>query len=223
MKKILLKKLAPYLLLGILRILWLTCRVVKIEGEQHIEALLKSGPVFIPCYWHQHHAFGIYYMLQLKKRGVNLGFLISPSRDGDISAEVAQHLGAHTIRGSSHRTGARALRDLYNAITKQGISPVNTVDGPTGPVYVFKPGAIMLAQLTGKPLLPLSYAADRYWQLKSWDKFIIPKPFTRIAITVGAPQVFAKTLSAAELETACQRMQNTLQQLNAQAKSILLT
>ena len=220
-KKKLVKSVAPYLVRALLNIIWSTCRVVKIQGEQHLESLIKSNKPFIPVYWHQNHVYGAYLMLKLKKRGVNIGFLISPSADGDMSAKIAQSWGTVAIRGSSTRTGAKALRDLYLAITKDNISPVNTSDGPTGPIHVFKPGAIMLAQLTQSKLVPVSYTASKYWQLKSWDKFIIPKPFSKIVITIGKPVEVDKTLSAEELNATCKLMQSLLMKLETSAKKIL--
>lgn len=220
-KKKLVKKIAPYLVQALLNIIWRTCRVVKIEGEQHLDTLIKTNRPFIPVYWHQNHVYGAYLMLKLKRRGVNIGFLISPSADGDMSAKIAEGWGTVAIRGSSTRTGAKALRDLYLAITKDKISPVNTSDGPTGPIHVFKPGAVMLAQLTRTELVPISYAASKFWQLKSWDKFIIPKPFSKVAITIGKPVQVSKTLSADELDDTCKLMQTLLLKLETSAQKIL--
>lgn len=220
-KKKFTRNIAPYLVRALLNIIWKTCKVVKIEGEHHLETLINTKQPFIPVYWHQNHVYGAYLMLKLKKRGVNIGFLISPSVDGDMSAKIAESWGTVAVRGSSTRTGAKALRDLYQAMTKDNISPVNTSDGPTGPIHVFKPGAIMLAQLTKSELVPISYAASKYWQLKSWDKFIIPKPFAKIVITVGKPVTVDKTLSADELSNTCKLMQSLLLKLETAAKKIL--
>ncbi len=220
-KKKFTKHIAPYLIRILLNVIWRTCRIVDIKGEHHFDSLIKKNHPFIPVYWHQHHVYGSYLMLKLKKRGVNIGFLISPSSDGDMSASVAQSWGAATIRGSSTRTGAKALRDLYLAITKKGISPVNTSDGPTGPIHVFKPGAIMLAQLTKSELVPVSYAASDYWQLRSWDKFIIPKPFSKIAICIGKPVKVNKTLSEDDLKRNCDLLQSMLLKLQTAAEKLL--
>ncbi|EQD78910.1 protein containing DUF374, partial [mine drainage metagenome] len=83
-------------------------------------------------------------------RGMKLGWLISPSVDGEIGAMLVHRLGAHAIRGSSTHTGARALRDYYQALVKENISPAITPDGPRGPRNQFKPGTILLAQLSGR-------------------------------------------------------------------------
>jgi len=106
---------------------------------------------------------------------------------------------------------------MYNVVVKQGISPVTTSDGPQGPLHVFKIGDILLAQFTQVPLLPLCYAADRAWVLKSWDRFIIPKPFARVALTIGAPVNIPKGMLAEDLEPFRLQMQNTLLSLAQQA------
>jgi lysophospholipid acyltransferase (LPLAT)-like uncharacterized protein len=212
---------AKPLLKGLMNILWLTCRVKTVLGAENTSQVLASGKPVIPCYWHQHHIFGIWYMLQLRKQGLKVGFLISPSRDGEVPARIAESWGLRAIRGSSNRTGARALKELYEVITRDGISPVSTSDGPTGPIHKFKPGAIMLAQMSQAPILPISWAADRYWQLSSWDKFIIPKPFARIVIAVGEPRYIERQLGMTELEPIQHEMEQTFQMLQQQAETAL--
>lgn len=202
-------------------VIWSTCRVVQIKGEEHIDALASTGKPFIPCYWHQHHFYGTWYMRRLLRRGLRIGFLISPSVDGEIPAQLAKGWGAQVIRGSTTRAGAQAMRDMYTIVVKNGISPVTTSDGPQGPLHVFKLGDIMLAQFTQAPLLPFSYAANRAWTLKSWDRFIIPKPFARIAIVLGAPVHIPKALLAEDLEPLRLQMQDTLMNLGEQARQAL--
>lgn len=191
------------------------------SGQSHVRALQDKNQVCIWCYWHQHHIYGAWYMRQLANQGMNIGFLISPSADGDMSAKLARNWGFSVIRGSSNRTGAKAMRDLYNSITKDHISPVNTSDGPTGPLHIFKPGAIMLAQLTGSPIILFSYAASRYWKLSSWDEFIIPKPFSRIAMNVSEAIFVEKKLTSEELEELQITMQSRLSRLQYEANEKL--
>lgn len=202
-------------------IIWTTCRVVRVEGENYVDQVSAEGKPFIPCYWHQHHFFCTWYMRKLIKRGLKIGFLISPSVDGEIPAQLARQWGGEVIRGSTTRTGAQAMRDMYNVVVKKGISPVSTSDGPTGPIHVFKVGDILLSQFTQAPLLPLSYAASRAWYLKSWDRFIIPKPFSRIVITIGAPMRVPKKLLAEDLEPYRLQMQDSLLALSDKASQLL--
>jgi lysophospholipid acyltransferase (LPLAT)-like uncharacterized protein len=103
--------LAAPLLLGLVRLWWASCRVVRVVGQEHLDAALAAHGSLLPCYWHQHELFCGRYLLLQRARGLLPGFLISPSVDGEVPARVATRLGARVIRGSSTRTGARALRD----------------------------------------------------------------------------------------------------------------
>ncbi|RYZ68456.1 MAG: DUF374 domain-containing protein, partial [Proteobacteria bacterium] len=156
-------------------------------------AALAAAPSLLPCYWHQHELFCARWLLDRGEQGLKLGFLISPSVDGEVPAALARRLGAAVIRGSSTRTGARALRDYYQLLVKDQVSPVITPDGPSGPRFRFKTGGIVLAQISGRPLVPMAYAASRAW-LVSWDRFVIPWPFARVAIAIGAPVRVPRTL-----------------------------
>ena len=130
------------------------------------------------------------------RKGSRSGFLISPSVDGTAPAMLVEKIGGHVIRGSSTHTGARALRDYYETIVKQQVSPAITPDGPRGPVHEFKPGAVMLSQITGKPILPVAVAASRTFTFNTWDKFELPLPFSRVAIVYGEPVKIARTSDA---------------------------
>ncbi len=202
-------------------LIWRTCRVVHIDGEHYIARIHSEGKACIPCYWHQHHLFCTWYMRQWIKRGMKIGFLISPSVDGEIPAQLARSWGAEVIRGSTTRAGAQTMRDMYTIVVKQGISPVTTSDGPQGPIHIFKMGDILLAQFTQAPLLPLSYAADRFWQVNSWDRFIIPKPFARIAIVIGEPVTINKKIHRDDLEPQRVVLENALKSITTQAASLL--
>jgi lysophospholipid acyltransferase (LPLAT)-like uncharacterized protein len=175
----------------------------------------------IPCYWHQRQFFCVRYVIGLQRRGIKIAFLVSPSRDGELAARVLSRFGLHTIRGSSTRTGAQAMRDLYQAIRRDGVSPATTPDGPTGPPHKFKPGTVMLAQLSGAPMLPVSYAASKGWRLKTWDRFLIPRPFARIVIAVGRPRYVERASAASRLDAIRQEMEDTLMNLEAEAEHAL--
>lgn len=125
------------------------------------------------------------------------------------------------IRGSSSHTGARSLRDYYQALVKDDLSPVITPDGPRGPRFKFKPGAILLAQMSGRPMLPMAYAAARAWLVK-WDKFVIPAPFTRIAIAIGTPRYVPRVTDARGLEQLQSDMEAELKKLYESAAAVLL-
>ena len=206
---------------ALIRAWWRSCRVVRIEGEEQLAAALARTPSLIPCYWHQHQLFCGKFLLEQRARGLSAGWLISPSVDGELGAMLVRRFGGAVIRGSSTHTGARALRDYYQALTRDGISPVITPDGPRGPRFKFKPGALLLAQMSQRPILPMAYAASRAWLVK-WDKFVIPVPFlARIAIAIGAPRYVARVTDAAGLERLQEEMERELQRLYRVARDVL--
>lgn len=194
---------------------------VPVSGEEHLKSLLGSGRPFIPCYWHQQNLGCALYLLSLDSPDFNAGFLVSPSRDGEIPARIFRQWGAHVIRGSSSRTGAQALRDLYLAVTRDNISPANTPDGPRGPIFEFKPGPLMLAQMTGVPILPMACAARRHKQLNSWDRFILPGWFNTLAVAIGEPVTVPKGLSMAELEPQRRQLEAYLKTLTVYVNQIV--
>lgn len=213
-------RIAVPLAFGIMGFFWRTCRVVRVVGMEHLDAALAKAPSLVPCFWHQHQLFCAKFLLDQGRRGLKAGWLISPSVDGELGAMMVQRAGGYVIRGSSTHTGARALRDFYDALVKQGISPAITPDGPRGPVNRFKPGAILLAQMSGRPMLPIAYAASRAWRIK-WDRFVIPWPFSRIAIAVGEPRYVPRTLDAKAIERLQEEMEQTLRAVFETARSAL--
>jgi lysophospholipid acyltransferase (LPLAT)-like uncharacterized protein len=189
-------RLAAPILLAIIRSWWRSCRIVAVAGQEHLDAVLARWPSFLPCYWHQHQLFGARFLLTLQQQGrLRAGFLISPSVDGELGAMMVRRLGGYVIRGSSSHTGALALKDYFQALIREKVSPIITPDGPRGPAFVFKPGAILLSQMSGRPMLPISYAASRA-RLVHWDRFVLPMPFCRIAIGIGAPREVPKGTDA---------------------------
>ncbi len=218
--RLLLYKILVPLGLSLVRLVWGWSRVVRVDGGEYVAAALRRAPSFIPVYWHQHQLFCVKHLLEQRRAGLKLGFLISPSVDGEIGAMIVRSLGGEVIRGSSTHTGARALRDYYHALAHDGVSPAITPDGPRGPPWKFKPGAVLLAQLSGRPMIPLSYAASRAWKIK-WDRFVIPKPFSRIVIAVGEPVYVPKGLDAAGLERLELDMERRLRGLFEEAEGLL--
>ena len=219
--RLLVYRIAVFLGWHLGRMFWATCRIERTTGLEAARAAVRESRAVIPVYWHQHMLFGVRALLDLAPDGLKLGFLISPSVDGTAPAMLVAKIGAHVIRGSSTHTGARALREYYETIVRQEISPAITPDGPRGPVHEFKPGAVMLSQLTGKPILPVSAAASHAWRFGTWDRFELPLPFSRVVIAYGEPVRLPRGIDAESLARLQVEMAGRLQALNAEARAAL--
>jgi lysophospholipid acyltransferase (LPLAT)-like uncharacterized protein len=206
---------------AVIRMLWATCRVTHVSGLEAARQAVRESKSLIPVYWHQHMVFGARAVLDLRSEGLQAGFLISPSIDGTAPAMLVEKVGGVVIRGSSTHTGARALRDYYETIVKKLVSPAITPDGPKGPLHEFKPGAIMLSQITGKPILPIAIAAARAIRFRTWDAFELPLPFSRIAIVYGEPVKVGRATDTAALEQWQAKMAESLRALRRQAEDAL--
>jgi lysophospholipid acyltransferase (LPLAT)-like uncharacterized protein len=205
---------------GLIRLLTATYRVEKIMGEQHIEPFIESGKVCAPCYWHQHHIIGSTLIRGWVRRGFKACFLVSGSVDGEVPERIARAWGAEVIRGSANQSGALALRDMQRMM-KDGHSIVTTADGPRGPKYEFKMGAIVMARIAGVPVIPIGCAADRAWHLKRWDDFMIPKPFARVVLAIGEPYPIPADAPLDGLEPHRVHVQEAVMSLMADSKAEL--
>lgn len=202
-------RMAAYLGAFILEVLWWTSRL-KIVNLERLETLLKEQGAVVPVFWHQHLLMGARFMASSKIKGMKPGFMISPSVDGQAPTLLAEIYGCHVVRGSGSYTGVRAVRGVYNAIVKEGISPTITPDGPRGPRFVMKPGAIFTAQISGKAVVPIAYAASPAKVLRTWDKFVIPLPFARLRIAIGEPYFPPKRMTEEEMEAAQKELERRL-------------
>lgn len=134
------------------------------------------------------------------KRCYPVSILTSPSRDGALLSAFMANFGMGAVRGSSSRGGVKALL-LLRAQLREGVDIAITPDGPRGPVYEPSAGLLRLAVKTGLPVMAIRVEQERYWEIQSWDKFRIPKPFSRVHVTMLAPVTFAveDTLKLCEL------------------------
>lgn len=158
--------------------LWLgTCRITEFGRE--IEDRLSEeypGRGLLYASWHRGLFFVIYWY-----RNQNVVSIASASEDGELAAQAAKRFGWITTRGSSSRGGRQAFREM-EALVRRGYKGGLVADAPQGPRFVSKLGIIYLAKRTGLPIIPVIWSADRCWTLKSWDRTIIPKPFSRIIV-----------------------------------------
>lgn len=198
--------------IAILRFFWSTCRIERVIGGEYLESRVFTGKPLVFCYWHRHQLLCWKYLRQLIDRGAKIGWLISASVDGEVPAGIAKVFGGGIVfRGSSTAGGSEALRAICKAIRLEGISTAATPDGPYGPRSEFKPGVVKMGQLSGAPLLPLAYAARRAWVLRTWDRFVVPVPFTRIVVAAGAPVDVPRDCDDAGVEAIQRRMEREIE------------
>lgn len=165
----------------VLRLLGWTWRVRR-EGGATFDAMLARKEPFIIVFWH-----GEIVPVTWVHRNRGFAPLISRHADGEIIARIVEGLGYRTVRGSTSRGGVRALLETAQRV-REGITVGFTPDGPRGPRHVFAPGALIVAQRTGRPIVALGATASRAWRLRSWDRHLVPKPFATVTIRYSEPQ-----------------------------------
>jgi len=193
-------------LIGILGkwILWIWIKSTRITviGESRYNELRRNKRPVIILIWHGKLFLGPYFF---RNRG--LMAMISPSEDGEIIAQIAFRWGYNVLRGSSSHSIIRAWIEMRNEL-KRGGEVVFVPDGPRGPNREMKPGALKLARDTGAYLIPFTFSSSKKKILRSWDNFLIPKPFSRIVAIFGEPLTIALELAEEDLERERQRLEN---------------
>jgi lysophospholipid acyltransferase (LPLAT)-like uncharacterized protein len=214
------KKLLAKLLAISLK-LW--SKTLRIEIDEKSLRLLRaySHTPKVCVLWHN-RLFVASHLFQKYFRGIKMYGLISPSQDGAWLSEIYRNVGIHAIRGSTRRGGRTAFLGMVDAIG-QGHTVTITPDGPRGPRYCVKPGVAMLAKGTQAPILLAGIRMHRAWRFNSWDRFYLPKPFSRISTTfrIILPENYGR-YSVEQLQRA---IQNILCKINAksQPKCISMT
>lgn len=167
-------------------------------SRQSVVALWHNR-IFTPCYMYRYVIRG----------EIPMSMLTSASKDGAMLATVAQNYGMRAVRGSSQRRGAAGFMDMVREL-EAGCHMCITPDGPKGPIYKCHPGVIKLASMSGAPILPLRIRFSRCWRAKSWDRFVVPLPFSRVELEVGEPIHVPRELSAEDMADWCARLEKAL-------------
>ena len=160
----------------LVRLLGRTWRIRVVNRESSVERLRRERRPMVFALWH-----GDMLPLLYQHRGEGVSVLISEHRDGELIARIAESLGFRTVRGSTTRGASRALVGLAREL-RDGHDIAVTPDGPRGPARSFAPGALIAAQRARAPVIAVGVAAKRAWRLASWDRFVIPKPFSSVCI-----------------------------------------
>lgn len=193
---------------AILKTLFLTLRL-RIDDRSGVLKEDGSSPVIV-CFWHN-RILGITFAFDRiypkKRNGVTV--LTSPSKDGEILAQLVGAFGMKAVRGSSSRRGSSALLELVRLI-RGGRDIAITPDGPRGPRYSLGPGIILLAQSTGVRIVPAHASFSRSIRMKTWDGFIIPLPFSKVSVTLDGALTIPGELTGEEFEEKRKNLENLL-------------
>ncbi len=169
---------------------------LRFENKDVIKNHLENNGRVIMALWHQRFFAGLDSPRRFKK---TIGVMISRSRDGNFVANIAERLGWIPVRGSSSRGGKEALKKMTDSVIKNQIAG-HIVDGPTGPPHVIKPGLISMAQQSGAAICPTYVFYENAWTFNSWDRFMVPKPFSRVVVRFGPLESISEKMDSEEFE-----------------------
>lgn len=202
----------PRLAALVLALIGVTLRFTVVAEEGAIPATPPAKGIF--CFWHRCTLPCGWYF-----RNFRCSILISRSFDGELIARTLGLLGYNSVRGSSSRGGATGLLALQDVLEKE-MPVVFTADGPRGPIYQTKIGPVKLAQMTGEPIGSFYLLPERTWTLNSWDRFLIPKLFSRVAVSWARPiPAPSKEADADALEATRVELNNALERARLQAEA----
>ncbi len=209
-----------YFLVGVLgsiviRFLFSTMSIKEIP-DGYSQNLERQGKRAIYAFWHAHMLLPAYVGRQR-----NVKVLISQHRDGEYIAQIVQKLGYSVARGSTTRGGAKALLKMIKKIKEESISLAITPDGPKGPRFIAQSGAILLGQKTQYPIIPVMIYLAKYWELPSWDRFCIPKPFSKARIFYGNPIMVPPKLEKSDVEEYRVSLERALVKLGNEAERMV--
>lgn len=198
--------LLPPLVARLMRLWFGTCRL-EVRDAQEFYGRLERGDQMIASFWHYSFFYLFYYL-----RGRHAATMVSASTDGEYIARLALCFGHQPVRGSSHRRGFRALREMLAALAR-GLNAGIVADGSQGPARRAQAGCILMASHSGCPIFPVAWAASRAIIFHSWDRTVLPLPFSRIVLYHGPPIPVPPELSAAETEAWRQHLEDELNRL----------
>ena len=194
--------------------LYLSLLRVRVIGEDEARRSFGKKGRIIAVIWHQRFLPALAYVTKFKSFKPIV--MISRSRDGELVAGIAERLGLTPIRGSSTEGGREALLAIARELRKNP-AVIHIVDGPTGPKGVVKPGLIAIAQVSGAVILPVIVSANRAWIMRSWDQFLVPKPFSQVTIRWGEPFFVERKLRQQEFEKTRLEIEKKLREAYGEA------
>jgi lysophospholipid acyltransferase (LPLAT)-like uncharacterized protein len=199
-----------WLAAGLIRMLRATVRL-RYHGAGRVRAWEAAGEHFILAFWHRHLL-----LMPYGYRGRRISVLISQSRDGELIARTVARFGIDAARGSSSRGGLAGMRSLLRR-AEAGYDLAFTPDGPRGPASVVQPGVVLAAAATGLPIQPVAVAASHARRLRSWDRFLVPLPFSAVHFVYGEPLAVPRR---GDLDAAARELARRLEAAEAEAERL---
>ena len=187
----------------LVRLLGRTLRIRAEREESFLESRRRGQPVIF-VFWHS-RILPLTYI----HRNQGIVVLVSEHRDGEYIARIIEAMGFGTSRGSSTRGGVKGLKGLVRA-ARAGHDLGFTPDGPRGPPRKLKPGTLAAARITGAPIVPIAVGGPRVWRLGTWDRHVVPKPFSRITVRYGEPCIVPRGASEAEIARISAELETVL-------------
>jgi lysophospholipid acyltransferase (LPLAT)-like uncharacterized protein len=182
----------------------------RTENRERFDRFADRGEPVLYALWH-----GRLLPLTYFHRGRGIAAMISRSADGEYIARMVSGWDFHAVRGSTSRGGGEALREVARRI-RAGQSVAITPDGPRGPRQRVQPGVVLAAQLTGAPIIPVVAGCSRAWWPGGWDRFCVPKPFSRVVVVYGEPRHVARELGESELRRHMEALEREMNELTEQ-------
>ena len=199
-----------------MRFLYLSSRK-KFADAHHLTQFLNGDQPALLVAWHNRNILSPFAFLSQRPRHRRMVPIASASKDGGLAAWAMWGLGLPCVRGSSSRGGAGALKKMIRLV-REGKDLAFTPDGPRGPLHHVHEGVLIAAKMTGAPIVPLTFQAKHHRRLKSWDRMIIPRPFTRLNFVYGEPLYIPRNADAEALQAFGQTLKNRLLALGERAE-----
>lgn len=206
----LLLRVVPPTLYWLMRLWFGSCRVI-LHNEENCFKPDEKDQRGIASFWHYSIIYILYHM-----RKYSATAMVSSSKDGEYLARLAERFGFATVRGSRNNKGVEGLKSMLRAV-RDGSNAAIVADGSQGPPRIVQAGTLLLASRTGAPIIPMVCAASRYFTVNSWDRTIIPKPFSRIDFYYGEPFFVPAKVKPDELEGYRLHLEQRLNELYEKA------
>ena len=187
---------------------------LRVEGVERVREQILSRR-FILAFWHSRIVLVSYTFT-----GWGGTALVSKSKDGEIIAQILHRQGHEAIRGSTSKHAARSLAQMIRRLKQKQCPGAMIPDGPRGPRFKVQPGIIALAQKTGYPIIPVSYSAKKLKVFNSWDRFVLPRPWTEGYLCYGHPLLVPYTLNSQSREALRKQLEKELNRITTMADGV---